>query len=197
MKSSLNALLVAGSMMVVPVANAEYIASVGFAPVGGEDLVKTSGEDLQAGAGFYADIGVLHQPEGSAISYQATFGLKLNLVSFEGGDADIFSLPLNAMVFYNGDNKFRFGAGFTYELSPEYSLNAPSGFSDNNIEFDDSLGFSLEMGYLLNEKAFLGARYTSIDYDMPDGQVLIPSGGGAPVTSIDASNLGFHIGLMF
>ncbi len=197
MKSSLKALLVAGTVMVVPTANAEFIASVGYALVGGDDLVETSGEDLEAGAGLYGDIGVLHQPEGSALSYQATFGLKLNVVDFDGGDADIFSLPLNFMVFYNNDAKFRFGAGVTYELSPEYTLNAPSGFSNSNIEFDDALGFAIEAGYFLNEKAFLGVRYTAIDYDMPSGQMLVSSNGGAPVTSIDANNLGIHIGIMF
>jgi hypothetical protein len=99
MKSSLNALLIAGAVMVVPTANAEFIASVGYALVGGDDLVKTSDEDLEAGAGLYGDIGVLHQPEGSALSYQATIGLKVNTVDFDGGDADIFSLPLNFLVF--------------------------------------------------------------------------------------------------
>jgi hypothetical protein len=80
-------------------------------------------------------------------------------------------------------------------LGPEYSLNA-GGFS-SDIEFDDALGFAIEAGYLLNEKAFMGVRYTALDYDMPAGQALVSTNGGSPVTSIDASNLGIHIGIMF
>ncbi len=195
MKSSLKALLVVGSVMGVPAANAEFIASIGFAPVGGEDLVETSEEDLEAGAGVYGDIGVLHQPEGSPLSYQATFGLKLNFVDFDGGDADIVSLPLNFMMFYNNAANYRFGVGATYELSPEYTVDGAG--INTNIEFDDSLGFAIEAGYFLNEKAFLGVRYTAIDYDMPAGQMLVSTSGGSPVSSIDANNLGIHIGIKF
>ena len=196
MKKTVNAFIIATTLVVAPTANADYIASVGFAPIGGDDLVETSGEDLEAGAGIYGDIGILHQPAGSALSYQATFGLKLNFVEFEGGDADITSLPLNFMMFYNNDSNLRFGAGVTYELSPEYILNASSGFSNSNVEFDDAVGFAIEAGYFLNEKAFLGVRYTALDYDMPSGQALIHSNGNV-VSSIDANNLGIHIGIMF
>ncbi len=197
MKSSLKAMFVVWVVMIVPVANAEYIASIGSAPIGGDELWGTSGKDLEAGAGIYGDIGVLHQPQDSVISYQVTFGLKFDFIDFNGGDASTFSVPLNAMVFYNNTNNFRFGAGVVYELGPEYSVDDESRRISSDIEFDDALGFAIELGYFLNEKAFLGARYTSIDYDMPDGQALVSTGGGAPITSVDANNLGIHIGIMF
>jgi len=193
MKKSILGVVVLGAVITVPAANAALVANLGYA-IGGDTLAETDGADLDAGGGFYGDIGVLHHPDGSNISYQATIGLKIDTVDATNGDADTSSLPLNFLVFYNGDSNFRFGAGITYELAPEYSYNA-FGSSDE-IEFDDALGFTIEVDYFLNEKAFLGARYTSIDYDLPGGQALL-STGGAVVTSVDASNLGIHVGIIF
>lgn len=195
MKNSARVAVLAGVLMIAPAVKAEYIASVGFAPFGGENLIVSAGDDLEAGAGLYGDVGVLHQPVGSVVAYQATFGLKLNFVEFDdGGDADVVSLPLNFMIFYNGANSFRFGAGITYELAPEFTFDARGVGS--TIEFDDSLGFAIEADYFLNEKAFVGARFTAIDYDMPAGRALVTRGGQV-VTSVDANNLGVHIGIMF
>jgi len=187
---NLKVLIIAGAMLFIPTANAAFIASVGFAPFGGDNLVQTTEEDLEAGTGLYGDLGFLLRPASSAISYQATIGLKANAVDFDGGDADIVSLPMNMMIFYNNASNLRFGIGATYELGPEFTFNAPPGFSDRSVEFDDALGFAIEVGYFLNEKAFLGARYTALDYEVSPNQ-------STAETVIDANNLGIHIGIMF
>jgi len=130
----------------------------------------------------------------AASLFQATVGLKFDSVDATNGDADTSSLPLHFLVFYHGDSNLRFGAGITYELAPEYSYSA-FGSSDD-IEFDDAQGFTIELDYFLNENSFIGLRHTSIDYDLPQGQAMISTGGGI-VTSVDASNWGIHLGVIF
>jgi len=193
MKKNILGAVVLGAVMTTPAANAALVANLGYA-IGGDTLAETDGADLDAGGGIYGDIGILHHPDGSNISYQATIGLKFDAVDATNGDADTSSLPLNFLVFYNGDSNLRFGAGITYELAPEYSYSAFG--SSGEIEFDDALGFTIEVDYFLNEKSFIGLRHTSLDYDLPEGQALV-STGGSVVTSVDASNLGIHVGIIF
>lgn len=194
MKCYLKLAVLALPLWFVPAANAEMVVSLGYALVGGDNLVETTGEDLDAGAGFTGDIGFLKRPEGSDFSYQGTIGFKADFVDFDGGDADTFSIPLHLLAFYNTGNA-RFGGGIVYEIGPEYSLNAPGLTS--NVDFDDALGVVIEWDYFYSSSGFWGVKFSSIDYDVPSGQALVSTSSGATVTSIDANNFALHVGFLF
>jgi len=75
-KSILGAAIVAGTVLSVPAANADFIANIGYA-IGGDTLAETSGTDLDAGAGLYGDIDMLYQPDESSISFSGNCWFKV------------------------------------------------------------------------------------------------------------------------
>lgn len=151
---------------------------------GGDDLVETTAEDLKAGGLLYVGAGVLVEPEGSNVVFQATIGYKWDSVEFDfpSGDSEISSNPFEVTAYYR-DNNFRLGGGIAYHMNPEWEfcLNS-SGCS--TVKFDDATGFIVEGVYDSKFNFFVGVRYTTIDYEV--------SG-----VSVDASNLGMNFGITF
>ncbi|MBL1275709.1 MAG: hypothetical protein COB30_006455 [Ectothiorhodospiraceae bacterium] len=157
---------------------------IGGVAFGGETLVETSESDLNAGGLLYVGGGVLVEPVNSELIYQLSMGYKFDTVEFEGpnGDASIRVLPLDALVFYKR-GKFRFGAGLAYYFNPKSEL-CFDGFECLTIDFDDAIGFVMELRMQTKNDVFWGARYTNVDYE-------------AGSTSFDASSVRLHVGVTF
>ena len=154
--------------------------------LGGENLVETTASDLDAGGLLYFGGGILVEQQESNLSFQATLGYKFDYVdfytSFGPGDATISSLPLE-LTAYIRNNNIRIGGGIAYHIDPEYEFCVDSLGCDH-YNFDDALGLIAELSIDLQQLAFIGFRYTNIDYEIY----------GA---SIDASNFGVNIGVKF
>jgi hypothetical protein len=155
----------------------------GFA-FGGESLVSTSGEDLDAGGFLYFGGGMIHEPKNGNLLYQFSIGYKFDTVEFSGpsGDSTVSVMPLDAMVFYKVD-KMRLGAGLAYYLNPKWEFCLDAG-GCATANFDDALGLALEIRHQWTDILFWGARYTNVEYDI----------GSA---SADANNLRIHFGMVF
>jgi len=157
---------------------------IGGLAFGGETLVNTSGEDLDAGGLIYLGGGMLYEPQNSNLLYQFSIGYKFDTVDFTGpsGDSTMSVLPLDAVAFFKLD-KLRLGAGLAYYLNPKWEFCVDSaGCATSN--FDDALGLVLELRHQWTDILFWGARYTNVDYKI----------GSA---SLDASNLRIHFGMVF
>ncbi len=157
---------------------------IGGLAFGGETLVSTSGEDLDAGGLLYFGGGVLHEPVNSDLMYQFSVGYKFDTVEFSGpnGDSTVSVLPLDAVAFLKVDN-LRLGVGLAYYLNPKWEL-CFDGSGCVTANFDDAIGLVLELRHQWTDILFWGARYTNVDYDI----------GSA---SADASNLRIHFGMVF
>ncbi len=155
----------------------------GFA-FGGETLVSTSGEDLNAGGLLYFGAGALFEPDNSDLMYQFSLGYKFDTIEFSGpsGDSTISVIPLDAVVFYKLDN-LRLGAGLAYYLNPKWEF-CIDGFSCDTVNFDDSLGLVLELRHQWTDILFWGVRYTNASYDIGS-------------SSADANNIRIHFGMVF
>lgn len=157
---------------------------IGGLAFGGETLVSTSGEDLDAGGFVYLGAGILFEPKNSDLMYQFSLGYKTDNVAFSGpsGDSTISVMPLDAVVFYKMEN-LRLGAGLAYYLNPKWEL-CIDAVGCSTASFDDSLGLVLELRHQFTDILFWGARYTNVSYDI----------GSA---SADANNLRIHFGMVF
>ena len=184
------------------VASAETVRPfiIGGLAFGGDTLISTSGEDLDAGGFPYFGGGAIFQPANSALMFQFSIGYKFDTVDFVtpnggislpgfgfvpggwSGDGSISTIPLDAIAFFKVDT-LRFGAGLSYFLNPKYKL-CVDGIGCSTTNFDDSLGLVLEFRHQFTDILFWGARYTDVTYDIGSD-------------SVDASNLRIHVGMVF
>lgn len=146
---------------------------------GGDDLVSTSGADLDAGGLLYFGAGLSFEPHNSPFVYRGTIGIKYNFVDFESpdGESKLTSLPIDFVGLYQ-TGRTMFGVGIVREIGPEWELCINNCAT---VEFDDATGYVLEFDYQLTETGFWGLRYTDLDYEV----------GGSEV---DASSLRLHFG---
>lgn len=85
-------------------------------------------------------------------------------------------------LFYKMD-KLLLGAGLAYYLNPKWEF-CLDGSGCATADFDNALGFVLELRYQQSDSRFWGARYSDVEYEI----------GSA---SLDASNTRIHFGMLF
>jgi hypothetical protein len=157
---------------------------IGGLAFGGENLISTTTEDMDAGGFLYFGGGAIIEPANSNLMFQVSLGYKFDHIEFSGprGDSTISTLPVDAMLFLKAD-ALRFGAGLTYYLDPEWEY-CEDGVGCATLNFDDALGVAFELRHQMTDILFWGARYTSVDYER--GSV-----------SLDANNLRIQFGMIF
>jgi hypothetical protein len=132
---------------------------------GGDDLVIVTGDggDLQAGQLLNLGIGYdFDLNAAKTLRLRTGINYKFDSVDADNGEADFDRWPLDVLLISRQGN-FSLGAGITYHLSPTFEATI-SG-SSIKIDFDDSLGFLLQAGYMVAERIELGARVTLIEYE--------------------------------
>ena len=151
---------------------------------GGDTLVDTTNENLDAGGLLYVGGGILIEPLNSNLMYQFSLGYKFDNVAFSGpsGDASIKVVPVDAVAFLKF-NQLRLGLGLTYFMNPKYELCFDFGGCDT-VHFDDAVGLVMEVRQQWSDIFFWSARYTNVDYKYYSD-------------TIDASNLRINLGMIF
>lgn len=138
---------------------------------GGDDLLKVTyvGGDtstIKAGNGFYIKGGI-SMPVNSAKDLEVVglIGWKYDGVTGANGDAKLSRMPIDIDLRYTMD-KHRFTGGITKDLSIDFSGSGV--LSGVGTTLDSQLGFALQYEYMLDSGIGIGARYTSLKYDVPD-----------------------------
>jgi hypothetical protein len=185
-----------------PITSADEVRPfiIGGLAFGGENLISTTREDLDAGGLLYFGGGAIIEPVNSNLMFQVSMGYKVDSIDYAtpsggailpglgfvpgrtNGDSTISVIPLDFMAFLKADN-LRFGAGLAYYLDPEWEICA-NGSGCATLNFDNALGVAFELRHQWTDILFWGARYTSVDYEK--GSI-----------SVDANNLRIHFGMMF
>lgn len=99
---------------------------------------------------------------------QLTFGYKFDSADAENGDIEFTRMPINAIFLYKSA-QWRFGGGLTYHLDPTLEVSgAGAGFA-SNTDYDDALGFLLDARYFFSQRAYVGGRFTFIEYESQAG----------------------------
>ncbi len=195
-KQSFVCMLVTASVLGAGAAHAADVDGVlkaGF-DFGGDTLVNavfTNGdtETIKANEGFFVGGGVAIFNGARTVSTEITISWKYTGISAENGDIDFTRFPVDALVFYNFP-KLRLGAGVTYHLNPEIEASdagvAFVGGGSGSVAYDDATGFLTQVDWRISDKVALGLRYTSLEYDLSNGN-----------QSVDASGLGGVFTAMF
>jgi len=146
----------------------EFAAGFEF---GGDDLLKvtyTSGvtSTIRAGDGFYLKGGVSTPISVvNNLELVGLIGLKYTSVVGTNGDALLYRFPLDVNVRYSME-QHRFSAGITEDLAIDYSGSGV--LSGVGTTLNSNLGFSVQYEYIMQSGFGIGARYTSLSYDVPD-----------------------------
>lgn len=160
--------VVSGTILLLPMSS--YAVDVflqGGVHFGGDDIITATftngdtekikgGELLTVSAGLGMEV---HE------NLEARFmaGIKFDSINAENGDVDFYRYPLEALLMYKAAEKVYLGGGLSYHLNPNISGD---GIAANaNIDFDDALGFVVELDYVLSNGGYLGVKLTSIDYE--------------------------------
>lgn len=134
---------------------------------GGDELAKVrfldgGSQKIKAGSLLYVGAGFLARFSNTPISLQATINYHFDISTAENGDATFSRVPLEAIAFYTKD-KFRFGAGLSYHMSPELEID--TDFGGRTDGFDDALGYVFQVDYLAAKNLALGGRILAIEYE--------------------------------
>lgn len=160
---------------------------------GGDDMVVvTNGSDLQAGQ--LLNLGVGYDFDLNAertLRLRTGINYKFDSVDASNGEADFDRWPLDLLLI-SRQGSFSLGAGVTYHLSPSYEANVNG--TTTNIDFDDSLGFLLQAGYVMAERMEIGARVTLIEYETARPVVSV---NGTLTNKVDGDSFGFYVTVGF
>ena len=135
---------------------------------GGDDLLNvrfTNGdtEKLKAGELISLSAGVaLGLSE--KLETRLLFGIKLDAVDADNGDASFTRLPLDALLMYRLGERVSLGGGATYHLDPTLEYDGPSTSFD--VNYDDALGLVLQAEYDFEGQGYMALKFTSIDYEV-------------------------------
>lgn len=157
---------------------------------GGDDLVTATfssgdSETLEAGGLYHFSVGAGFDIAQDWVS-RITFGIKEDSITASNGDIKFTRYPIDALFLYRVD-QWMIGGGLTYHTGVE--LDGSGLASPLNADFDDALGVILEVDYRFG-KAYVGGRYTIIDYD------TVPS-ASVNAATVDGNSIGVVLGAKF
>lgn len=152
----------------------------GAAEFGGDDLahvVLINGENqtIRAGDGLSVHAGFKHRFNAGQSILKGTIGYKFQTTSATDSDVGTSSFPLNLSLTQKLDDGWHVSGGLSYQMNTQ--VEGDGFFQD--VQFDDSLGYSLGVGY-----RFFTLSYTNLDL-------------GINGSEIDASNIGLRFNTAF
>lgn len=161
--------------------------------VGGDTIITvdyTNGdsEDVKAGEIVHFGGGVQLQLADSPLMVALSANYHVANASAKNGDAEFTRYPLEAIAYYRGSDKWRFGLGLRYVLSPE----ASSDFSNEKLQFDNALGAVAEIGYGLSKRFWISLRAVSESYQPSTYSQNGVSYNASGLQSVDGSHVGIN-----
>lgn len=165
------------------VVNAADVIIEGGLHFGGDTMTSISpntnrSEKLKAGNGLEVGIGIKFDILKS-FEVITTIGKKADADGADNnGEVRFDRYPLNAMILYAPDG-WRFGGGLTYHSDPFYKEK--TDINEYRVDFESALGVLADFRYFFSDNAYVGARYTSIEYKVqndPAGRIYDGSSVG-------------------
>ncbi len=163
--------------------------------IGGDKIftaATTSGGSVDVKGGELVQLGLggLYQFDSTPIALSLTANYHLDRVTATNGNMTFNRYPIEALVYYTGINKFRFGGGVRVISSSESSETING--ATRKIVFDSTRGYVAELGYRMGAHSWINLRYVSEKYQ---GRTYTATNG--TVTSLAGSPAidGSHFGL--
>lgn len=162
---------------------------------GGDTIGKisfTNGttSNIKAGSFMQFGFGGLYQFEEKPIALILSANYHFDSVTAKNGTASFDRFPIEALAYYTGKERFRFGGGVRIVNGAE--LSSDIGGSDK-YTFDATKGLVAEIGYQLDPHGWLNFRFVSEKYQAKTevlNGVTYSLAGSTPVS-------GSHMGVNF
>ncbi len=188
------ALALAGSVLTataVQAADPLSLVATGGVSYGGDDWQVARSRDgdplyIHGGGRFEAGLGALWQAPNYPLAISGLVNYHVDSRAGANGHAKFTRVPLEAMLYYTGMEKLRFGVGLSYVLSP--TVKATVDGQEHSIKFDNATGKAFEIGYELAPRWWGNLRLTSEKFTPKDA-------GAAQDASV--SNLSINLSHLF
>lgn len=167
---------------------------------GGDTILTAYYDDgdstnVKAGALVHFGGGVLWQAPDLPLATSLTINYHADNASARNGEAKFSRIPIEAIAYYTGVPRWRFGAGVRVVQSPEAKYDV--GATKETLKFDNASGALVEVGYALAPDAWLNLRYVSEKYQPSSFR----SGGQTydlrNADAIDGSHFGLNLLVQF
>lgn len=153
------------------------------------DYTDGTSYDLRGGSLFQVGAGVLLQPSEQPFALQLTYNYHFDRADAKNGDAHFSRMPLEAIAYYTGVERWRFGAGPRFVQNAKVKVEFEG--RKETVDFKNTTGLVLEAGYQLNDKLWLNGRLVKETYKTEryslNGQAI------AVAEETDGSHLGFFV----
>lgn len=143
-------------------------------------------QDIRAGGLVQIGGGLIWESQDMPIAASLSVNYHVDDTSASNGSATFSRIPVEAIVYYTGVDKWRFGVGARFVNSAKFTAHI-DGEDDTNVKFDNTTGALIEVGYKLSPKAWVNGRIVSEKYK--------PSGydGFGNVKSLDGTHGGVNM----
>lgn len=163
---------------------------------GGDAISRITFQDgavreISAGNLYQIGLGVLYQWDYLPLSASLTINYQYDADYNNNDDASFRRNPLEALVYFNGLNPFRIGAGTRYVYSAR-ATSTINGVSEK-ITFENARGSIVEIGYQVRPYGWVSLRYVKETYRVATYSTTGTSPNLAGNTPYDGAHYGLFI----
>ena len=167
----------------------------------GGDTVATanftdgSSTDIKAGGLLQFGAGGLYQFAEQPIALTMSANYHFHSAMGSNGSISFDRMPIEALAYYTGKERFRIGGGVRIVNSPvAESTISGSGFNVKKVTYEDATGLVAEIGYQLASQGWLNFRFVSEKYQ---GKTATAYNGATASLNNVAPKSGSHLGVNF
>lgn len=158
-----------------------------------------SSTDIKGGGLLQFGAGCLYQLVNQPLALLLSVNYQFHSASGTTGSISFGRMPIEALAYYTGKERFRIGGGVRMVKSPEYISEVSSpAYPVKQITFDDTTGLVAEIGYQLSSQSWLNFRFVSEKYQ---GKTMTlwnnVSGSIAGSSPLSGSHLGVNYSYEF
>lgn len=186
------------SQQITPTKPGLHFVINGGMTYGGDTIataVYTNGmtTDIKGGALIQFGAGALYQFENRPVALMLSANYHFHSAMGQNGDITFDRMPIEALAYYTGKERFRIGGGVRFVNSPEFNASV-NGISDKII-FDNSTGLVAEIGYQLSSQGWLNFRFVSEKYNA--NHIVWNGGAVTSLVGLTVPVSGSHLGVNF
>jgi hypothetical protein len=167
----------------------------------GGDTVATanftngSSTDIKGGGLIQFGAGGLYQLENRPLVLMLSANYHFHSATGTNGNISFDRMPIEALAYYTGKERFRIGGGVRIVNSPvAESTISGSGFAVKSVTYENTTGLVAEVGYQLSSQGWLNFRFVSEKYQ---GKIATAYNGATASLTNVAPKSGSHMGMNF
>lgn len=149
--------------------------------------------DIKGGALLQFGLGGVYQFENTPLALMITANYHFHSAMGKNGDITFSRIPVEAIAYYTGKERFRIGGGMRIVNSPEF--NASINGVTNKISFKSATGLVAEVGYQLSTQGWLNFRFVSEKYNA--NSITWSNGAVTSLVGLTTPVSGSHMGVNF